>query len=44
MLAFALPHPVVDQELPDIAALQHSLAEAPENIESCSHLRPAHFP
>ena len=28
-----MPHPVIDQDLPCIASLQHDFTEAPENIE-----------
>src|SRR5260370_35702926 len=38
-----VPHPVVDQDLARIAALQDSFAEAAENVEASSHLPLAHF-
>src|SRR5260370_6161403 len=38
-----VPHPVGDQDLARIAALQDSFAEAAENVEASSHLPLAHF-
>lgn len=36
-------HPVVDQDLPRLTPLQHSLSESPEHVEPCSRFIPSHY-